>query len=81
MYFFINILAKHPFLKVTNQNEILFFSDDIGLFMDVDNHPKQKDNVAVPKPISNITLCGNYCLILYEGLLQIYKLCIYVFYL
>lgn len=49
--------------------------------MDPEFHPKQKDNIVVPKPIIDITICGLYCLILYEGLLQIYTLCNFYHYL
>ena len=42
--------------------------------MDVDFHPRQKDTFVVPRPVININVCGAYCLILYEGLLQIYSL-------
>lgn len=67
--------AKNPFLKVTGENEILYFSDEIGLFMTPEFMPKQKDNIVVNRPIINITQCGNYCLILCEGLIQVYSTC------
>ena len=40
--------------------------DDIGLFMDPQFNPKQKDNITlnISKPIIDISLAGNYCLIL-----------------
>ena len=47
--------AKNPYLKVTGENEVLFFSDDIGLFMSSEFMPKQKDNIVVNRPILNIT--------------------------
>ena len=40
--------------------------------MSPDFMPKQKDNIFVNRSIINITQCGNYCLILCEGLLQVY---------
>lgn len=46
--------------------------DDIGLFMDPEFTPRQKDNVFVNKPILNITICSHYCLIMCENLLLIY---------
>jgi hypothetical protein len=53
--------------------------DDIGLFMDSQFQPIQKDNITLvsPKPLINIGLNGNYCLILCEGSLQIYSICIH----
>lgn len=49
--------------------------DDIGLFMDPQFQPKQKDNVFVKKPITYTTVCGNYCMVMFENLLQIYSIC------
>lgn len=51
--------------------------DDIGLFMDGQFQPIQKDNITLTttKPLINIGLNGNYCLILCEGSLQIYSIC------
>jgi hypothetical protein len=67
--------AKSPFLKVTGENEVLYFSDEIGIFMTPEFMPKQKDNIFVNRPIVNIAQCGNYCIILCEGLLQVYSTC------
>lgn len=51
--------------------------DDIGLFMDPQFMPKQKDNITLTfnKPVIDIAICGNYCLILCESILQIYSIC------
>lgn len=53
--------------------------DDIGLFMDPQFNPKQKDNITlnISKPIIDISLAGNYCLILCEGVIQIFTICNY----
>lgn len=51
--------------------------DDVGLFMDATFMPKQKDNITLTfnKPVLDIAITGNYCLILCEGILQIYTIC------
>ncbi len=69
--------SKNPFFKVTGPNEVVFFMDDIGLFMDPQFNPKQKDNITlnISKPIVDISLAGNYCLILCEGVIQIFTIC------
>ena len=71
------IQAKFPYFKVTGANEIVFFMDDVGLFMDATFIPKQKDNITLTfnKPVLDIAISGNYCLILCEGILQIYTIC------
>ena len=35
--------------------------------------PKPKDNVPVNRPVVQVTLCGNYCFILFDNSLQIYS--------
>lgn len=78
--------SKYPFFKFTGPNEIVFFMDDVGIFMDSSFMPKQKGNITLtfPKskdnsdnsrPILDIALAGNYCLILCEGILQIFTIC------
>jgi len=54
--------------------------DDVGLFMDASFMPKQKDNITLTfnKPVLDIAITGNYCLILCEGILQIYTICNYI---
>jgi len=41
--------------------------------MTPDFMPKQKDSIFVNRPIINITQCGNYYIILCEGLIQVYS--------
>ena len=69
--------TRNPFFKITGPNEIVFFMDDIGLFMDSQFTPIQKDNItlASSRPLINIGLKGNHCLILCEGSLQIFSIC------
>jgi hypothetical protein len=69
--------TKNPFFKITGSNEIVFFMDDIGLFMDSQFMPIQKDNITLTttKPLISLGLSANYCLILCEGALQIYSIC------
>lgn len=57
--------------------------DDVGLFMDATFMPKQKDNITLTfnKPVLDIAITGNYCLILCEGILQIYTICSLWYYL
>lgn len=63
------MMSKTPFFKVTGPNEIVFFMDNIGLFMSGQFHPITKDNVTLTtvKPIINASLNGNHILILCEG--------------
>jgi hypothetical protein len=61
--------------------------DDVGIFMDTQFMPKQKGNISLTftkptnskedgsRPVLDIALSGNYCLILCEGILQIYTIC------
>jgi hypothetical protein len=69
--------SKFPFFKVTGPNEIVFFMDNIGLFMDGQFHPIQKDNITlmVNRPILSATILGNHALILCDGTLEIYSIC------
>jgi hypothetical protein len=81
------IQSKSPFFKVTGPNEVVIFMDDIGIFMDFQFQTKQKGNITLTftktsnskedpsKPILDIALAGNYCLILCEGVLQIFTIC------
>jgi hypothetical protein len=71
------IQPKFPYFKVTGSSEVVFFMDDVGLFMDPQFMPKQKDNITLVynKPVLDIGISGNYCLILCEGILQIYTIC------
>jgi len=39
---------------------------------------KKKEKEEVSKPILDISLAGNYCLILCEGALQIFTICNYL---
>lgn len=73
--------TKIPFFKITGPNEIVFFMDDIGLFMDAQFQPIQKDNIPLntQKQLISMGLNGNYCLILCEGSLQIYSICKFLF--
>lgn len=41
--------------------------------MSPDFMPKPKDNVPVSRPVVQVTLCGNYCFILFDNSLQIYS--------
>jgi hypothetical protein len=61
--------SKSPYFKVTGPNEVVFFMDQIGLFMDCQFHPIQKDNVTLTtnRPIIGASLNGNHILILCEG--------------
>lgn len=70
------IQPKFPYFKVTGGSEVVFFMDDVGLFMDPQFMPKQKDNITLVynKPVLDIGISGNYCLILCEGILQIYTI-------
>ena len=63
--------SKSPFFKVTGPNEVVFFMDNIGLFMDGSFLPIQKDNITLltNRPIISVGLNGNYILILCEGAL------------
>lgn len=69
--------SKNPFFKVTGPNQWVFFMDDIGLFMDSQFQPIQKDNITLTtgKTLIDIGLQTNYCLILCEGALQIFSIC------
>ena len=69
--------TRNPFFKITGQNDIVFFMDDVGLFMDPQFMPLQRDNITLntQKPLINLELCGKYCLILCEGALQVYSIC------
>ena len=69
--------SKSPFFKVNGPNEIIFFMDNIGLFMDSQFRPIQKDNITLTtnRPILNIGFNGNHILILCEGAIQIYSIC------
>lgn len=78
--------SKYPFFKVMGPTEIVFFMDDVGIFMDAGFMPKQKGNISLTfpkakdnsdgsKPILDMALAGNYCLILCEGLLQVFTIC------
>ena len=74
---------------MTGPNEIVLFMDDIGIFMDFQFQTKQKGNITLTftkpanskeelsKPILDISLAGNYCLILCEGVLQIFTICMH----
>ena len=71
--------SRSPFFRVTGPNEVVFFMDNIGLFMDSTFHPIQKDNITLTtnKPIVNVGLNGNHILILCEGVIEIYSICKY----
>ena len=73
------MMSKTPFFKVTGPNEIVFFMDNIGLFMSGQFHPITKDNVTLTtvKPIINASLNGNHILILCEGAIQVFSICNY----
>ena len=69
--------SKVPYFKVTGPNEVVFFMDQIGLFMDGQFHPIQKDNITLTtnKPILSASLNGNHILILCEGAIEIFSIC------
>jgi hypothetical protein len=76
---------------VTGPNELVLFMDDICIFMDYRFRTKEKGNITltfrkpanskeeVSKPILDISLAGKYCLILFEGVLQIFTICKYLY--
>jgi hypothetical protein len=60
---------------VINRDEILFFQENVGVFMSTDGLPKERNPcvLSTVKPIIDIGLSNNYCFILSEGMIEIFN--------